>query len=336
MGCWNGTCGLTTLPITCGTAVKVFLIGVPPIDTSKKDHNASGSCGGAGYLMYLPFDAEYDDYGSVENIKWDWNTAAIAKQWGIKKTDFDEWIGDKIARNLVVYPPYGELAGTMKVSEDDDDEEEDETPQTNIPFHHRSHAVGIWIVRKDVWDQICHDKTWMPESTIAPRPLWTELQWGVDKAIRLTRASIEEEKKYAGESMSDRFLRQHLRYEGEHLCDDKDKDPDSGYPRRNLFRMALYRWGQSHGNRSRFWKVYQERFDELVGNGQELKLKELTDRLCEQYLLDFVMEMARKSYVPQTGAGDQSQNWEVCAKLATITAQVAQKEIDDWKRENGE
>lgn len=60
MGCWHGTCGLTGLPITCGTEMYVF-----PIKESYRDSFCYSS---ALYRpSVLPFRAEYNDYGAGEN-----------------------------------------------------------------------------------------------------------------------------------------------------------------------------------------------------------------------------------------------------------------------------
>lgn len=60
MGCWNGTCGLTNLPIIHGDEMYVF-----PIVESYRDSFCYST---ALYRpSVLPFRAKYDDYGSGEN-----------------------------------------------------------------------------------------------------------------------------------------------------------------------------------------------------------------------------------------------------------------------------
>lgn len=59
MGCWNGTCGLTNLPIVHGDEMYVF-----PIVESYRNSFCYST---ALYRpSVLPFRAEYDDYGSGE------------------------------------------------------------------------------------------------------------------------------------------------------------------------------------------------------------------------------------------------------------------------------
>ena len=60
MGCWNGTCGLSGLPIIHGTEMYVF-----PIIESYRDSFCYST---ALYRpSVLPFRAEYNDYGAGEN-----------------------------------------------------------------------------------------------------------------------------------------------------------------------------------------------------------------------------------------------------------------------------
>lgn len=60
MGCWNGTCGLSGLPIVTGTEMYVF-----PIFESYRDSFCYAS---ALYRpSVIPFRAEYNDYGAGEN-----------------------------------------------------------------------------------------------------------------------------------------------------------------------------------------------------------------------------------------------------------------------------
>jgi hypothetical protein len=62
MGCWNGTCGLSGLPILQGTEIYVF-----PIVEAYRDSFCYST---ALYRpSVLPFRAEYNDYGAGENCK---------------------------------------------------------------------------------------------------------------------------------------------------------------------------------------------------------------------------------------------------------------------------
>ncbi len=92
MGCWNATCGISQLPIRSGARVKVFLI--------LQSEYANGICGSdscynSAYFRpwFLPVLAEYNDYGSIENIVPDWNSKFMLEQ-------FQQWHSDKEVKIL--------------------------------------------------------------------------------------------------------------------------------------------------------------------------------------------------------------------------------------------
>ena len=66
MGSWNATCGISNLPIQCGEKCKlIFLVeNIGGLSVS------AGFCSPSDlrYVLSLPIDVEYNDYGSVENV----------------------------------------------------------------------------------------------------------------------------------------------------------------------------------------------------------------------------------------------------------------------------
>ena len=66
MGCWNGTCGLSNLPILSGEKVVLFVL--------KHQKHAETNSGGFCYPwdqwfpISMPIYGEYNDYGGVENF----------------------------------------------------------------------------------------------------------------------------------------------------------------------------------------------------------------------------------------------------------------------------
>lgn len=72
MGCWNGTCLISNLPIKAGEKVVAFII-----EYASYDQLYSGTCYPWDYArpISLPIYAEYDDYGGIE--KFDEDSLAI-------------------------------------------------------------------------------------------------------------------------------------------------------------------------------------------------------------------------------------------------------------------
>ena len=92
MGCWNGTCGISQLPITAGRKIKAFLM---------LQSEYSEAIGGAGVCYstahfrpwFFPVDAHYNDYGSVEHITKDWNSDYMLET-------FQKWLAEGKVRIL--------------------------------------------------------------------------------------------------------------------------------------------------------------------------------------------------------------------------------------------
>lgn len=91
MGSWNGTCGLTQLPIHSGDPVKLVFL--------KKSSYAEDSFKGGGFCyedrlfepLFTPIEGIYNDYGCIENILVKDNVILdyINKESMFKDYDFD-------------------------------------------------------------------------------------------------------------------------------------------------------------------------------------------------------------------------------------------------------
>jgi len=66
MGCWNGTCAISNLPIKHGDKIKVVVI-----QNNQNPGHASGFCYETGMAKPVSFifEGEYNDYGMIENIQ---------------------------------------------------------------------------------------------------------------------------------------------------------------------------------------------------------------------------------------------------------------------------
>lgn len=68
MGSWNGTCGISKMPIRYGDRVKLVLL--KPTEYYKSVSTGSGFCNPADMYtpLCLPITGEYNDYGCIEDI----------------------------------------------------------------------------------------------------------------------------------------------------------------------------------------------------------------------------------------------------------------------------
>jgi hypothetical protein len=76
MGCWNGTCMISNLPILSRDKIKLVIL--------QKGYNSNFNSS-SGYVYssdlfspaFLPISGSYNDYGMIENIIEDWNYSII-------------------------------------------------------------------------------------------------------------------------------------------------------------------------------------------------------------------------------------------------------------------
>lgn len=128
MGCWNGTCGISQLPILAGTKVKAYLMLQSEF---AQGIGGSGTCYTTGYFRpwFFPVSAEYNDYGSIERIQEDWNSKymlATFQKWlaagevkilgdeaeindpGVKAFKTLDQVFDCVERGALVFKNHGE------------------------------------------------------------------------------------------------------------------------------------------------------------------------------------------------------------------------------------
>jgi hypothetical protein len=86
MGSWNATCGVSQLPIQAGDTVKAFLLIQHEWNHELR---GSGTVYNTEYFRpwFFPVTASYNSYGSIENIKNDWNSQYMLKS-------FQRWLKD--------------------------------------------------------------------------------------------------------------------------------------------------------------------------------------------------------------------------------------------------
>lgn len=80
MGCWNGTCMISNLPINSGEKIKLVILQKSMI-SGIKSLFTSGYVYPTDFLTpaFLPISGKYNDYGNIEGIEQDWNYNLIEK-----------------------------------------------------------------------------------------------------------------------------------------------------------------------------------------------------------------------------------------------------------------
>jgi hypothetical protein len=122
VGCWNGTCGISNLPIHAGDEVVALLIEVLKQEPEDQMEGQSGTCYASDFAFPItaPFEAIYNDYGGLEEIK---ETALT----DLIKTRFEAECLETFINDVV---------------------ERDECIKAN------GNAVGLWMVHRSIWNTL--------------------------------------------------------------------------------------------------------------------------------------------------------------------------------------
>lgn len=141
MGCWNGTCMISNLPIISGEKIKLVILS--SVGSDIDDFIGAGYCEATGLMAptYLPIEGEYNDYGMIEEIVDDWNVKFINES--LKKAwDEIEVEGEKLTEFSLENILEGIERGSLKLKKNGG------LTKSNLSFV---------MIRKDIWDGICKE-----------------------------------------------------------------------------------------------------------------------------------------------------------------------------------
>lgn len=143
MGCWNGTCMISNLPILAGEEIKLVIL-YSPTGQIKGLSNLSGFCYSTDLLRpaFFPLTGKYNDYGMIEEIVEDW---CLELTTNILKKHYPKIMTERRSdvKEFQDYTIYDFLEGiergSLKVSVNNEFEWS--------PF-------SFVMIRKDIWDGI--------------------------------------------------------------------------------------------------------------------------------------------------------------------------------------
>jgi len=87
MGCWNGTCGISRLPIFCGDPVRMILL--KRTGCLKREGKIVGFTYSHSMMVPIlfPIMGEYNDYGTIDNVQDGFTLRKIKELTGVENTD---------------------------------------------------------------------------------------------------------------------------------------------------------------------------------------------------------------------------------------------------------
>ena len=325
MGCWNGTCALTKLPIMAGEPVYTFvLVQEYPLDPSLCYHT--------DFWVPLPlfFEGVYDDYGSVENCVGA-SIDLILKS--LQKNLVEKEAGDNQYHDFAVTrAEMDNLEFFFSATKDNL-----LYVKNHVNFHGEigeKSLIKPIMIRKEVLDAIINDYTYQTSS------------W--DRDTNEVTYNTMNFKMLYDDAMEHMMA---VRYK---LLENKD-DPTKNIMLRFSFDDAFYVKGLVSGktdpvgdifcslyrgykqeNRS-FMDISGYIFESLESETFDL-INHLTFQLCVSIWLNNFMSAGRNMWCPPSGAGSQDQETDVQVFLAnqTIISAEAIKSRYDEEDEEGD
>lgn len=290
MGCWNGTCGLSQLPILAGDDVWGFLIGV-------KWHRYSDSGDQSGYCyptdigfpMSLPIYGKYNDYGGMEEIKESYNTKIIMETYGEDYNNIKDFINDCVERDeFFLFDDYIDKYG-----------------------------VGLFMVHANlIGDLKTVNRSYEKDTVynIAKKDgkmFFEEAPLLVDKPGSFVS------------SMNHKYR----------FCEFESIGCNSKYKiNNNMFVHAFSKFGIGNCLVDT-WEPYRTFIIEFIKNNEcsSTIANEIIEDVANLKVVEDAMHGLRKSWIPQSGKGSQSQEFELYWKLTTAMRRYINREVNKMK-----
>lgn len=159
MGCWNGTCYLSNLPIVAGQRVVGYVLA------SKKIKSANALCYSTDWAFPISFAfrGKYDDYGGVMEIEDDLATKIFYQHMGLKDLgEFEQWVNTQVERDQAKpldldkksRESYEKL---MREQPEKYSTEESHVPQM-IQYFSDSYNLSLYMAHAPIFDRMVSDK----------------------------------------------------------------------------------------------------------------------------------------------------------------------------------
>lgn len=298
MGCWNKTCGLTTLPIHCGEEVMV----VPIVQSPYKDRCYSTAL---WHPVFLPFWAKYDDYGGGDN-----STGSLL-------SSFIEYAKENLVEMEQGPNQYHDIA--VKASDFTESSFYEAVHEGRLNFNGyqgRQQNVDFVMIRKDVIDKfkdrhvfeayVGEGKGSVGYSKSYINYTWSDMISHIPEFVANVKAEMTAPEKYEGHAaMRVNYLRA-LNPTGEY--GDKFKGA-------NLVPSWL-NLNSSSVRESALWEV-RDTIALATVSDDNLAAEMVEDVLTLRFV-NYLMSSMRKIWVPGCHEGSQGEELEVYAMLGDI------------------
>jgi hypothetical protein len=299
MGCWNGTCFLSHLPIHAGEEIKIIFLEKT---NEEAFTNNTGVCYSNTFFkpIYFPISGRYDDYGGIEDVKMDYITTQgldiFKKYIGGEKSDLiyidsrekAEWSWENIWRSIE------RNIGTFYLEDEDDD------------VNFGENIIGI-MIRQDVWDRVVNIQ------------LETKNDWDDERIIDILDRKWKLISESSESDSENEFIREWKKY------DKYDKFFDI-FTQKMLFRSFFNLFDKS--------KLRDDKLSNIL-DGKEVNDLELFKKyVFEISAININLGMTRRIWGHGgSGAGSQSDNWKLYQKIYQAYQEISDEKIKEWDEE---
>lgn len=313
MGCFNGTCGVSNLPIISGDQIALLFL----VSNSAPDNDA-GHCHSNDMWSpsFFPLYGEYNDYGSIENYKNDWITKDILAR--VKAHVIEKEAGENEYHDLEV------KADTINTMEDLLEliyKSRIEIKQWHTELFPNPHRFGFMMVHRDIYDFMSTDgEDWLG----APIKVFDTITLGNE-----TYNQLLELLKTGGKE-----TRELMRCGLVKFPEEKERR------RTNPLRDMLDDYGRESDLSALYSPIkirdYRRRLLQKAINDVQVGDKEvqtIITEYCKFTMFDANMNNLRRSYTIQSGAGSQSTSYERYKALHVMMEKHIDTQLEKWDSE---
>ncbi len=306
MGCWNGTCGITQLPIFSGDPVVVFLLIENRLE-DRVEWAANGHCYSNQYwtTRSIQLYGEYNDYGWFE-FDDDWNSRFTLNAFQDDLVEMD--LGENKYHDIsVTKKSINSLEAVGEAIHEDRLFVHSVDLMSNKKM---DRAIGTFAVHRRVFDAIVE--------------LGIDIYKGEITVKTLLESADEYIKKQREYVLSDTFSRMGFDFMiGEH--------PSNVFS--GVFGRGMGEFSSVNGAHI----LYRDKIRTMIIAGAtDDELKPILEELSKYYIFDSAMGNLRKTWMPQAGSGSQADGLDLhktVMNAALSRIKDYEDDIEDWDDE---
>ncbi len=272
MGCWNGTCMISNLPIISGEKIKLMLL--------QPGYDGGSVIGQSGYVYstglmcpaFLPISGNYNDYGSIEEVEEDWNFKLIEsflkEKLGTIEVDKKE-MTDWCLMDLI-------------------DGIERGNPKFKIGAEWKNCDLSMVMIRQDVWDMCVHIQS-------GNEDYWNPNRKGDPNAPYRISGTLWSNREF------DRFVEKNkVVY----------SDPMDGL-RASLLRMNETVFSSGHNDGKSLLANMEYKKLCIDNRDNDEFIQDVKKRWIEHQMVEGCISNLRKGWMIQPGSGSQNSDWNI-------------------------